>query len=129
MLLSKPVYESLPYVYLMAGFGVIAFSDGLVWTGGVVLFVAGSVIWVMRSCFRRTNKDWQVQRDWVILDDLYELAPFAYLLTAILAKKLLEPSLLLDVAAFVLAVCGLLILYLRSKHRRCDASLSKVVDS
>lgn len=63
MWLSKPVYEALPYVYLLAGALMLALSmylDFSVWPTaclllGVACLVYGIVLWLRRRDYRQRS--------------------------------------------------------------------------
>ncbi len=60
-MLAKPIYESIPYFYIVFGsFCVVASSALLPTILGVLLFFNGANIWRLRSNARR--KDRQVNR-------------------------------------------------------------------
>jgi fatty acid desaturase len=62
--LSKPVYELLPYFYLLAGLAALAASvylDYWYWPGiclvaGILLVIAGVAIWLKRHDFRHNRR-------------------------------------------------------------------------
>lgn len=64
MWVSKPVYESIPYVYLVAGVSLMLMSVYLnywYWPTiclvlGVACLVAGLVIWLRRRDYRRRQE-------------------------------------------------------------------------
>lgn len=68
--LARPVYESLPGVYLAAGLVALALSYRDVWPslavplglGGTVAVVGGCVVWLRRRGYRRLRTDY-VQPD------------------------------------------------------------------
>ena len=55
-MLSKPVYESLPYLYLGCGFGLITYQSSLVTSllGGA-LFILSAAVWNLGSEYRRKD--------------------------------------------------------------------------
>jgi hypothetical protein len=64
MYLPKPLYEGLPYVYLLLGPGLLALSwrgatqgwptavNAVLALGGVVAVIAGLILWLRRRDFR-----------------------------------------------------------------------------
>lgn len=71
MWLSKPVYELLPYYYLVAGLVVLVASasfDQALWStlcvlAGLACLLAGSVIWLKRRDYRRRHRDHGAELD------------------------------------------------------------------
>jgi uncharacterized iron-regulated membrane protein len=68
---SKPIYESLPWAYVMAGALLIAISyqlhsgilSVLLLLAGVLGLVGGAAIWLRRRDFRATRAEyWSQQR-------------------------------------------------------------------
>lgn len=64
MWLAKPIYESIPYFYLIAGLSSIGVSTMLDNTGwslgtfmiGVLCLIAGLVVWLRRRDSRRNTR-------------------------------------------------------------------------
>ena len=64
--LAKPVYESLPFVYLLGGLLLLALSyrhgdswwSGLCAGVGLLALVGGLAIWMHRRDFRATSADY-----------------------------------------------------------------------
>jgi hypothetical protein len=69
--LTKPIYESLPYFYLLAGFACLIASvylDYWLWPiicllGGVCCLIVGLVIFLRRRDFRRERHSGRKDRD------------------------------------------------------------------
>jgi uncharacterized iron-regulated membrane protein len=76
MQLSKPVYESLPWGYALAGAALIAISHrlhsgllaSLLLLGGVLGVVAGAVIWLRRRDFRTTRAEYRAHEGQPLID-------------------------------------------------------------
>ncbi|WP_432463853.1 hypothetical protein [Agarivorans sp. QJM3NY_33] len=118
-MLPKVIYELLPSGYLSAGTGSILLLDPwLANLGGAILFAMGALIWVIRSNYRRDDRDRKsfITKHKVLPEALYEFIPFAYLASAVLLLSLLSntPSLFL---ALVACYRGLKLLYKRSQYR------------
>ena len=64
--LAKPVYESLPYAYLLAGVVLLVESyrgseywwSGLCAGAGLLALVGGLAVWMHRRDFRATSADY-----------------------------------------------------------------------
>ncbi len=86
-MLSRPVYEILPYAYLAAGcVGLVALDLGPAQLFAGLLYLAGAFVWVMRSNYRRAdlrrNGKWQRSSDVSrvrVPNRVYELFPFVIL--------------------------------------------------
>jgi hypothetical protein len=71
MWLSKPIYELLPYYYIVAGLLVLAASaylDHWLWPAlclpaGLACLLAGLVIWLKRRDYRRRRGDHGIELD------------------------------------------------------------------
>jgi hypothetical protein len=69
--LSKPVYESLPWLYALGGALLIAFShqlhsgvlSALLLLAGVLGLVAAAAIWLRRRDFRATYAEYWSHQD------------------------------------------------------------------
>ena len=65
-MLSAPIYESLPYLYL--GAGVASFNleaSPIVFVSGTLFLIAGGMVLQMRREFRRTWKKHTPRLQWV----------------------------------------------------------------
>ncbi|WP_210395686.1 hypothetical protein [Motiliproteus sediminis] len=78
-MLSRPIYESLPYAYIIAGCAVIVLLESkLAWIPGILLFIAGAHVWILRAQYRaRLQRRPKARRR--LPRPLYEAAPFLYL--------------------------------------------------
>ena len=71
MQLPKPIYESLPWVYALAGAVLIAISHELhsgavsllLLLAGVMGLVGGAVVWLRRRDFRTTRAEYWSQQE------------------------------------------------------------------
>jgi hypothetical protein len=72
MWLSKPLYEALPYYYMVAGLlvlGISAYVDYGIWPllgliVGLSSLIAGLVVWLRRRDYRRTrNQAFELDAD------------------------------------------------------------------
>lgn len=83
------LYERLPALYLLTATGIILLTRipvlGLI---GALLFVAGALIWMMRSCYRRTDLILFPAKQWFKPEWLYEAQPFIWLAVALLLSHL-----------------------------------------
>ncbi len=76
IVLAKPVYESLPYLYLAIGYGLITSDPSLFSSvSGMLFFFAGALVWNMRSHFRRRDPDF-FRKNESSHPTRYELKPF-----------------------------------------------------
>jgi hypothetical protein len=125
MLLPKALYELMPYAYMSAGIAEISYFKTLIATGsGLLFFVAGSLIWILRSNYRR--KDPEVTRKEVSANQgLYELKPFLFIMCGVLTVTW-SNNWLVYPAASLLVLFGFYILMLRTMHRGRQAKFSRV---
>ncbi|WP_207062599.1 hypothetical protein [Motiliproteus sp. SC1-56] len=83
LVIRKPVYESLPYLYLAVGVvAVLVLHHPLAYLCGALLYAAGAAIWVMRSAYRRRNHNRVpvgARRSLQVPEQLYEYLPFIYI--------------------------------------------------
>ena len=87
-MLSKPIYEALPYGYLLLGGLAISLLDSAIaQSAGIVLFLAGSKIYSLRSDNRRTDLKSRRKKG-IMPRFIYEHMPTLYLLGALLVLKL-----------------------------------------
>ncbi len=89
-MLSCRVYELLPVSYMLTGVALITFSQNkLILFAGCVFFSAGSMVWIIRSSYRRQNQTIPSHPSWVVWPEIiYELKPFFYILTGLMAFQL-----------------------------------------
>lgn len=87
-MLAKPIYEALPYSYLLVGALAISKIDSTIAQGlGVLLFLFGSQIYVLRSDNRRTDRASRRKKG-IIPRFIYERIPAFYLLSGLLVLKI-----------------------------------------
>jgi len=78
-MLSRPVYEALPYVYITAGIEVIfAIGTPLAWLAGGLLYATGAYVWILRANVREREVN-PAYRPRGMPRTLYEATPFLYL--------------------------------------------------
>jgi len=115
-MLSKPFYESLPYLYLAFGYGLITFDPSFFTSiSGGFFFLIGALVWNIRSHFRRSDHEYARQntdRNKII----YDLKPFACFLCGILVVTWIDNK-IAAVFAFVLCIMAGWILFLRLSNR------------
>jgi hypothetical protein len=69
MYLARPVYELLPYAYVIAGLAAFTSSwfvnrapwPTLLFVGGLLAMVGGLVIWLRRRAYRATQSEYTVK--------------------------------------------------------------------
>lgn len=120
MHLPKFVYEALPYFYLLVGAVlVVVLESPITFASGVLFYLAGAAVWVVRSSHRRKNSSKQIENRhgrFVFPEMLYEYLPFAYMGVAIiLASMFAHPIAYLSAA--VLGFAGLLVWMIRAIYR------------
>ncbi|MGL4352831.1 MULTISPECIES: hypothetical protein [Aeromonas] len=115
------LYERLPVCYLLTAVGMITLTQTpLLWLAGSLLFVAGAVIWMMRSSYRRTDLIIFPTKRWFKPEWLYEAQPFIWLALGLLLSRLPNAAALLAVIPCVWA-CRCL--WARSHYRHHASGL------
>ncbi len=120
-MLNKPLYELLPYLYLVAGFGLINYIPNWVTSAaGALIFIMGAIVWNMRSEFRRKdrlfNRKKRGQGHF-----LYNLKPFALFLIGITCIAWNDQK-LVQFFSMLLCLTAIWILFLRCNNRHLTTS-------
>lgn len=120
-MLSKPVYESLPYIYFAVGYGLITYQPSFFATfSGSLFFIAGALVWALRSHFRRTDPQFNRQNNGNIAK-WYELKPFIMFLLAVVLMTWVDHNLVMLFAG-VLIILAMWIIFLRVHNRYSKAN-------
>ncbi|GIU30100.1 hypothetical protein [Shewanella sp. MBTL60-007] len=115
-MLSRPVYEALPYTYIALGsISLMILEQTYAQLFAALLFLLGSRIDVMRSTNRRTDPQKRRRRG-KLPAFIYEHTPYLYLLMALLLLKL--DSKLAPIVSITLLSYALYILLRRTMHRK-----------
>ncbi|RKF14255.1 hypothetical protein DBZ36_16450 [Alginatibacterium sediminis] len=117
-MLARPIYEALPLMYLVLGaLSIVFLEPALAKIGGLLLFMSGSITWVMRSNARRRDdfKTHHVQGIF-LPEAYYEFFPFLLLgISVLLAAFYFNgPGIVFMILA---SLRGLQLIYLRSRYR------------
>ncbi|ABN60743.1 hypothetical protein RJP56_07250 [Shewanella baltica] len=116
-MLTKPLYEILPFGYMALGSSsFIALDINYALVAATVVFVLGARIYVMRSQNRRTDSA-RRRKSGYLPEMIYNFLPFIYLIAALAIFKFL-PKDLYPIVAICLLSYGLYILVRRSLYRR-----------
>nr|WP_320126491.1 hypothetical protein [uncultured Shewanella sp.] len=116
-MLTKPLYEILPFGYMALGSSsFIALDINYALVAATVVFVLGARIYVMRSQNRRTDSV-RRRKSGYLPEMIYNFLPFIYLIAALAIFKFL-PKDLYPILAICLLSYGLYILVRRSLYRR-----------
>ncbi|MCI2962003.1 MULTISPECIES: hypothetical protein [Shewanella] len=116
-MLTKPLYEILPFGYMALGSSsFIALDIDYALVAATVVFVLGARIYVMRSQNRRTDSV-RRRKSGYLPEMIYNFLPFIYLIAALAIFKFL-PKDLYPILAICLLSYGLYILVRRSLYRR-----------
>ncbi len=120
MVIRKPVYEMLPYAYLLIGVLVIMLLESpLALISGVLFYAAGAAVWVMRSTYRRRNSEQKITNRrgrFIFPRWIYEYLPFVYIGFGVLLFALFS-SALAYVPAAILCIAGSLVWMIRAIYR------------
>ena len=131
MVIAKPIYEPLPFAYLLTAVGLIYWLDNpLVLASAILFYCAGAIIWVQRSVFRRNQRiiarngrsHIKTRPDHAMVnlpEAAYEMLPFIYIGTGLLIFYF-QPGRLGLLLAVLCCFAGSLALAMRStnRHRR-----------
>lgn len=117
LMLAKPIYEIIPYFYILLGAGCLLIANTIIPTLiGVYLFFNGANIWRLRSNARRV--DHKVNRKHVKKHYYYyEFKPFILLALSFLLINWF-PHQLVTLASLMMGLIALLIIVLRVLNRR-----------
>ena len=123
-MLSKPVYEALPYTYLAIGsISVMMLEQTYAQVFSILLFLMGSRVYALRSSNRRTDPK-KRRRKGLLPAFIYEHMPYIYILTALLLLKLdskLAPVFSMVLISYALYIVISLAMY--RKHKTVTAQL------
>jgi len=116
--IPKPVYEVLPYIYLIAGSVIIAALPGGAIAAGLLLYAFGAWLWLVRSDRRRLNSRHpkSVGSRFYWGDSLYELQPFLYILLGVLVVGQLQHDIRLLMGP-LMVLAGVVVLTIRASAR------------
>jgi hypothetical protein len=121
-MLPSWLYEQLPNFYLLLSAGLLLFAHSpLLWLAASLLFVAGALVWMMRSNYRRTDlvifpASHCFQPEWY-----YEALPFLWLALGLLLLRLPDTPALL---ALLPCLWGSRCLWARRRHRHHTQGLA-----
>ena len=79
-MLSKPIYEFIPYAYLsLGGVSAITIDSVLGLLSGMTLYGLGALVWMMRFHYRHPAKANFYRRGALLPEGVYEFKPFILL--------------------------------------------------
>lgn len=127
MRLPSPLYESLPYLYLGSGLMIIAalheYANGILM--GLLLYIMGSIVWIMRSNARRHDRrEQRILRSQQRRENtagsypywLYEEQPFIYLALGLICATQGQ-NLIITLSGILLMLASLIVFKFRIQHR------------
>jgi len=124
MMIPKTIYELLPYGYMSAGVAEIGYFKTLLSTGsGLLFFMAGAFVWVLRSNNRRTDPE-STRKLSGKTQGIYELKPFILIMIGVLLMTWMNYWVVTPLAA-VVVMFGIYILFLRLSYRSKRVSFSR----
>lgn len=123
-MISKPVYNLMPYLYLLAGGVIIITLPGAAIAAGLLLYAYGAWLWLVRSDRRRVNsrQPASVGSRFYWGETLYELQPFFYILLGVFLIALIEHDLRLLMGPLMM-LTGVAVLAIRASARKKIAQL------
>ncbi|MBZ9612519.1 hypothetical protein [Rheinheimera maricola] len=118
-MLPMKLYEILPYGYVAAGSSVmLSVESWLALVSGLLIMIAGAVIWVLRSDNRRSDmRNAREKYGGVLPFWLYELLPFSYFILALLLFSATS-NMYVYPSAMILMIVGLQLWLLRGSYRK-----------
>lgn len=124
MVFPKTIYEAVPYIYMSGGIAEITYFKGVLGTSsGLLLFLAGALIWVLRSNARRTDPEVS-RKNTEDNEILYELKPFILIALGFLCVAYFNQLLLYPIAGIVVLI-GVYLVLMRSTHRSKHSLIRK----
>ncbi|MAA93856.1 MAG: hypothetical protein CML22_08915 [Rheinheimera sp.] len=116
--LPTKIYEPLPYSYMLAGcISMVVIPSLLGLLSGMLLFLAGALVWIVRSEHRREDDVFAERKNGPVPFWVYELLPFVCLLSAV-AIFILPFSQFYYPSAFILLIVGIQLWLTRNMQRR-----------
>jgi len=124
MMIPKVIYEISPYVYMAGGLAEITYFKTLVTTGsGLLFYVAGALIWVLRSNNRRTDPE-GMRKLINSNQSFYELKPFFLIAMGVLLFTWLNTWMALPFAALTIVI-GAYLVVVRAVYRNKKVSFRR----
>ncbi|WP_290613223.1 hypothetical protein [Arsukibacterium sp. UBA3155] len=123
-MLPTKIYEPLPYSYMLAGLiSMVLLPSLLGMMSGTLLFMAGALVWIVRSEHRREDDVFAERKKGPVPFWGYELLPFVCLLSALIIftmpfSQLYYPS------AVILLIVGVQLWLTRNLQRRHRRALT-----
>lgn len=118
-MLPTKIYEILPYGYVATGGSVmLSVESWLALTSGLLIMLAGAVIWVLRSDNRRSDmRNAREKYGGILPFWFYEMLPFGYFILALLLFTA-SSNMYFYPSAMVLLIVGLQLWLLRGSYRK-----------
>lgn len=117
-MLPGPLYEALPYGYMAAGTTAVVLTPGYVAVvSGVLLIIAGALVWILRSDHRRGDRQYFQQQGGQLPFWFYEMQPFAYVIAGLLCWQLSQNQFVYP-SALILMVVGTQVFVMRNSQRK-----------
>ena len=117
-MLPSPLYEALPYGYMAAGTTAVVLTPGYIAAlSGVLLMVAGALVWILRSDHRRGDRQYFHSRGGELPFWFYEMQPFVYVITGLLCWQLTQNQFVYP-SALILMVVGAQVFVMRNIQRK-----------
>ncbi|MEW6996341.1 hypothetical protein AADZ86_01355 [Colwelliaceae bacterium BS250] len=117
MKLSKPIYEKLPYLYLIIGISLFFLYDHIgIELAGALFYYVAALVWIKRSDYRRQTRVKTTVKHIRTPQSIYEFYPFAFIAMGLFIVKYFPQPLPLA-AALILTLIGLKTLVIRRQSR------------
>lgn len=112
------IYEAFPYFNMALGLGAIVhFQTLLTSLSGSCFFIAGAIMWILRSDHRRKDQLFRRKGDDDKRREWYELKPFLCVLGGVLCASWSE-GMIMDLLGAGLAMVGVYLVIQRILYRK-----------
>jgi len=118
-MLSKLIYELLPYACLSVGGVSVIFVDGALGIfAGASLYTLGALVWMMRFHVRHPAKRNFSRRGSIFPEEVYEFKPFLFLACSLFLFSFYSSAWTISIGLAIIAY-SLYILCKRYQNRSC----------
>jgi hypothetical protein len=118
-MLSKPIYELVPYACLsVGGVSIISFESALGIFAGATLYTLGALVWTMRIHFRHPQQTNFSRRGSALPEDVYEFKPFLFLASSLFLFSFYTSAWAIGIGLAIIAH-SIYILFKRYRNRSC----------
>jgi hypothetical protein len=118
-MLSKPMYEFVPYACLsVGGVSIVSFEVALGILSGATLYALGALVWTMRFHFRHPPQPNFSRRGNSLPEEIYEFKPFLFLASSLFLFSFYTSAWTIGIGLAIIAH-SFYILFKRYQNRSC----------